>query len=97
MIVAVCKLTIRLPENDTLKGKRQTVKSLCSRVRNKFNVSIAEIEDHDLWQLSTIGISCVSNDSRHAQRMLSQVVDYIVNMRLDLEIVNHDIEVLPGF
>ena len=97
MIVAVCKLTIRLPENDTLKGKRQTVKSVCSRVRNKFNVSIAEIEDHDLWQLSTIGRSCISNDSRHAQRMLSQVVDYIVNMRLDLEIVNHDIEVLPGF
>ena len=77
MNVGVCKIQLRLPENGTLKGKRQVFRSVSSRVRHKFNVSIAEVESNDRHQLLTLGITCVSNDSRHANEILSQEVDYI--------------------
>lgn len=97
MHVAVCRLKLRMPENGTIKDKRQVVHSLCSKVRNKFNVSIAEVDGHDLWQVSTIGISCVSNDSRHAQQVIDKVVEYIRELRLDAEVVDCQVETVSGF
>jgi len=97
MHVGVCRIRFRLPENGSLKGKRRVLKSITSRVANKFNVSIAEVDDHDLWQLATIGISCVSNDKRHANEVLSKVVDYITNARFEVEILDYNIEILPVF
>ncbi len=97
MNVAVCRLTLRIPENQTLKGKRQTIHSICARVRNKFNVSIAEVGDNHRWQLATLGISCVSNEYSHANQVLSKVVDYIKELRMDLELVDYDLETMSGF
>ncbi len=95
--MAVCRLILNMPENSTIKDKRQVVRSLCSRVRNKFNVSIAEVGDNDLWQSSIIGISCVSNNSRHAQQTMDNVVGYIRESRLDAEIVDCEVEIVSGF
>jgi uncharacterized protein YlxP (DUF503 family) len=97
MNVGVCKITLRLPENLSLKGKRQVVKSITSRVRNQFNVSVAEVDDHELWQLATIGVSCVSNSKRHANEVLSKVVDFMANSRFEAELLNYEIEILPVF
>ena len=97
MHVGVCHIRFRLPENLSLKGKRQVLKSIISRVGNKFNVSIAEVDDHDLWQLATIGISCVSNDKRHANEVLSKVVSFITDSRFEIEILDYQIEILPVF
>lgn len=96
MMVGMCKITLRLPENQTLKGKRQVVRSIISTVRNKFNVSISEVEDNSLWQLVTLGIACVSNDSRHANEVLSRVVDYIQRASSDADMVDYELEVMPG-
>ena len=87
---------MRLPGNQDLKGKRQVARSLTSKVRSKFNVAIAEIEDHELWQRLILGISCVSNDSRHANEVLSKVVQYIVDSRGDLEILDYELEIVSG-
>ncbi len=95
MNVGVCKIDLRLPENLSLKGKRQVIKSITTRVRNKFNVSVAEIDNHDLWQLATIGICCVSNDNRHTNEILSKAVDFVVNSRFEVEILDYEIEILP--
>ena len=95
MNVGVCKVRLRLPENLSLKGKRQVLKSITTRVKNKFNVSVAEIDDHDLWQLATLGICCVSNNKRHANEVLSKVVDFIVGARFEVEVVDYEIEILP--
>lgn len=95
MNVGVCKIRIRLPENSSLKGKRQVIKSITARVGSKFNVAVAEIEDQDLWQLATIGISCVSNDKRHANEVLSTVVNFITDSQFDVEILGYEIEILP--
>ncbi len=97
MNVGVCKISLRLPENLSLKGKRQVLKSITTRVGNKFNVSVAEIDDQDLWQLATIGISCVSNNKRHANEVLSKVVDFITDSRFEIEILCYEIEILPVF
>ena len=73
------------------------LKSVTSRVGNKFNVSVAEVDDHDFWQLATLGISCVSNNKRHTNEVLSKAVDFITESRFDVEILDYEIEILPFF
>jgi hypothetical protein len=97
MNIGVCKIDMRIPENETLKGKRQVVQSIINRVRAKFNVAIAEVENGDKWQIATIGISCVSNDGRHVNEMISRIVDYIESSRLDVEILDTEIELVTVF
>ncbi len=71
------------------------VKSIAARIRNKFNVSVAEVGDHDRWQLATLGICCVSNDSRYTNGILSRVVTFVINCRFEVEILDYEIEILP--
>ena len=97
MNVGVCRITLRLPENQSLKGKRRVIGSLMSRIRNKFNISIAEVGDNDSWQIASLGITCASNDAAHADRMLSSVVEFIVRSRDDVEIVAQEQETIGGF
>jgi len=95
MNVGICKIDLRLPENLSLKGKRQVLKSITTRVRNKFNVSVAEVDNHDRWQLATIGICCVSNDNRYTNEVLSKVVNFVIGCRFEVEILDYEIEILP--
>ena len=94
MNIGALIVRLRLPENHSLKGKRKVLKSITSQVSNKFNVSIAEIDDHDLWQLATLGVTCVSNDGRHVNETLSHVVDFINTIRGDAEVIDYEIEIL---
>jgi uncharacterized protein YlxP (DUF503 family) len=95
MHIGVCQIKLRLPENLSLKGKRRVLKSITTRVRSKFNVAIAEVDDNDRWQLATIGICCVSNDGRQTNEVLSRVVSFISEGRFDIEILDHEIEIVP--
>ena len=95
MNVGACGISLRLPENLSLKGKRRVLKSITAQVRSKFNVSVAEVDDNDLWQLATLGICCVSNDNRYTNEVLSKVVDFIAKGRFEVEILNYEIEILP--
>jgi len=94
MNVGVCKVRLRLPENQSLKGKRRVIKSITGRVSSKFNVSVAEVDDNDRWQLATIGISFVSNDNRYTNEVLSRIVDFIVAGRFEVEVLDYNIEIL---
>ena len=94
MNIGVCKIRLRLPENLSLKGKRQVLKSIITRVSSKFNVIVAEVDDHDLWQLATLGVCCISTNKRHANEILSKVVNFIVNSRFEVEILDYEIEIL---
>ncbi len=97
MHVGLCRIRLRLPENSSLKGKRQVIKSITARVENKFSVCIAEVDDNDTWQLATLGIACVSNDKRHANEVLSRVVDFISDGNFDCEMLDYQIEILAAF
>jgi len=95
MHVGVCQLELRLPENHSLKGKRQVIKSIITRLQNKFNISVAEVDNQDLWQLATLGIACVSNHRRHADETLSNVVKFVVQNYPDVELLSSEIEPFP--
>jgi uncharacterized protein len=92
--VGVCKVKLRLPENSSLKGKRQVLKSVTERLKNRFNISIAEVGDNDLWQLATIGICCVSNNPQFTNEVLSKAVEFIKNSRFDAEVIDYEIEIM---
>ena len=97
MNVGVCKVTLRIPENQSLKGKRRVIKSLCQRVRNRYDVSIAEVGDNDSWQIATLGVACVSGSVRHADEVIDNVVAYIENSREDVIVVDIEQETISGY
>ena len=70
------------------------MKSITTRVRSKFNVSVAEVDDQNLWQLATLGVCCVSNNKRYTNEVLSKVVDFIINGRFEVEILDYEIELI---
>lgn len=94
MNVGICTIKCRMPENLSLKDKRQVIKSITSRLRNKFNISVAEVGDTDRWQLATIGICCISNDKRYTNTVLSNVVNFVEGSRFELEILDYEIEII---
>ncbi|MCJ7515775.1 MAG: DUF503 domain-containing protein [Dehalococcoidia bacterium] len=96
MNVGICRIKLHLSESQSLKDKRRIVKSVITRLKNQYNVSIAEVDDQDLWQLVTLGISCVSNQSQHVDETLSKVMNFIINNYPGLEIIDHQTEILSG-
>jgi len=96
LTIGVCHLTLRLPENGSLKGKRMVLKSIQQRLHNRFNVSVAEVEHNDSWQLAGVAVALVSNSAAHANEVLSKAVNYLEKLRLDVEIVEEDIEIIDG-
>ncbi len=77
MVIGSLVLTLHIPESRSLKAKRQVVGSLTARMRRTFNIAVAEVDNLDSWQLAVIGVSCVSNDRRHADEMLSKVANWV--------------------
>ncbi len=94
MVIGICTLTLDIPHSKSLKDKRRVVKSITSRVRNQFNVSIAEVDAHDVWQSAVIGLACVSNDAGYAHGLLEKVVHMISNSRFDAQVADYEIEIL---
>lgn len=77
MIIGTARIYLFANWAHSLKEKRMIVKSIIDKTKNKFNVSIAEVEDNDLHQSIVIGIACVSTDKRHADSMLQNVLNFI--------------------
>ena len=94
MVIGACTIELHLPGNNSLKGKRSVLKSLMSRLRREFNISIAEVDLHDIWQSAVIGAVCVSNRQDYAHGLLARVIEWIENHRLDIQLVDYRIEML---
>jgi uncharacterized protein YlxP (DUF503 family) len=82
MVVGVLKLTLFIPENHSLKGKRGVLRKIKARVSNEFNVSIAECDDHDLWQRAVLGIVQVGTDTGYVDGALRAVVRFIDDLHV---------------
>ncbi|GBD27948.1 hypothetical protein HRbin30_03305 [bacterium HR30] len=93
LVVGILKLTLFLPENHSLKGKRGVLNRIKSRVANTFNVSVAECDAHDLWQRAVLGISRVGNEAGEVDSALRQVVQFIDSLQL-AEVGDEEIEIL---
>jgi uncharacterized protein len=92
MNIGVLQFSIRLPESHSLKEKRQVVKSLVVQLHNRFNVSAAEVEDQDLWQTAVIGVTCISNDKKHTNEVLSKALAFATTY--DIELLESNIEII---
>ncbi len=77
MIVGIVNLKIYIPFSHSLKQKRTIVKSLCSKVKNNFNVSIAEVENQDVHQTIGLGFAVLSNNSKHIDSTIDKIINYI--------------------
>ena len=91
MIIVAAMITLLIPENDSLKGKRRVVKSLIERVRHKFEAAVAEVGDNDLWQKAKIGVALVGNDSHLLEARLQQIMKFMENLHL-AEIIDSQVE-----
>jgi uncharacterized protein YlxP (DUF503 family) len=92
MVIGVCTIHLGLPGSHSLKDKRQVLKSVMARVRNGFNVSIAEVDKQDAWQTAVLGLACVSTDQAYVHGLLTKVVEAISTSRLDAQILDYTIE-----
>jgi uncharacterized protein len=92
MVVGVCTIDLHIPGTESLKGKRSVVRKIKDRVKNTFNVSIAEVEDLDKLQRVGLGVALVSNDASHVHSTLSKVVNFIDHLYV-AEIIQYHIEV----
>jgi uncharacterized protein len=95
MNVGILRLHFRLPENLSLKGKRQVVKSIVAQLQNHFHVTAAEVADNDLWQIATIGAAVISNDHRFTNEILSKMADFVAGGRFDAELLDFETEIIP--
>ena len=92
IIVGLCTVELFIRDSQSLKDKRQVLLSLKDRLRDKFNLSVAEVDGQDLWQKAVIGLACVANETRHVNQVLEQALNVIraipaveiVQSRIDL-------------
>ncbi len=93
MIIGTGQIVLYANWVHSLKEKRMVVKSLLDKVKHRFNVSIAEIENQDIHQTIVIGIACVSNSTRHANSSIQNVLEYI-EQNTDASVEDYQIEIL---
>ena len=77
MIVGLLEVELEVPGACSLKDKRQVLRSLKDRIRQKFNVSVAEVDDQDVWQSGVLAVAIIATDKQYANQVLSQVVNFI--------------------
>jgi uncharacterized protein len=93
IIVGLCTIELFIPDSQSLKDKRQVLLSVKDRLQRKFNLSVAEVDEQDLWQKAVLGLVCVSNDGRHVNQVLDQALSMIRNNPA-IEIVQSRVELL---
>jgi uncharacterized protein len=95
MFVGVLRLTLYLPDPGSLKSKRHLVRSAIDRVKAKFNVSIAEVAENDLWQKSVLGVTAVGNDHAFVNESLDKVADFVASIHGgQIQVTGRDIEIV---
>ena len=94
MVIGICTIDLQVPESQSLKQKRQVIRSVVARVRNEFNVSVAEVDHQDSWQLATLAVACVSSDAGYVYGLLERVVHYIDSHRFDLVLLDYETELV---
>jgi len=94
MVIGVCTLELSIPTANSLKDKRGVVKSVAARLRNEFNIAVAEVDMLDSWRTATIAAVTVSSDKDYAHGLLTRVALWVERHRLDCELVDYEIELI---
>ena len=88
MFVGVLQIELFIPESGSLKTKRFAVKSIKDRLKNRFNVSVAEVDNMDKWQRTTLAVAAVTNEQKHIDSIMGNVMKLIYS--------DHRVEVLDS-
>ena len=91
MHIGVCKIWLRIPQSRSLKAKRRVIKSLVARLKNRFNVAIAEVDALNAHETAVLAAVSVSNDAAHLNGLISHVVTF-VEANVDAELVDYKTE-----
>jgi len=93
MFVGVSQILMHLPENHSLKGKRRVIRQIVDRVKNRFNISIAEVGTQDHWQMIQLGVCKVGLNRNKVRAEIDKVVSFINDMNLT-EIIDTEVEII---
>lgn len=93
MIIGTLELQLRFPEPQSLKEKRMVLKSLLTRMRSQFNVSVAEVDGMDLWQTSSLAVAAAGRETKQVNEVLDRVQNFIESIH-GVEIMNHSLTIL---
>lgn len=93
LIVGVLEVRLRLRSSHSLKAKRKVVRSIKDRMRARYNVSVAEVDDQDLWQSIALGFSMAGSDSGHVVVVLEEILQHL-RVHPEAELLDHDLQVL---
>jgi uncharacterized protein len=89
--VGILSVELHFPEAGSLKGKRKYVKSAKAQLQNRFGVSVAEVDHHELWQRARLTISCVTREYREAERLLDEAERYLSGQEFELVRAGRDV------
>lgn len=93
MVIGAARVELHVHSSQSLKQKRGVVRAISQRVRNRFNVSVAEVGGQGTWQRVVLGISTVSGDAQSARRRLEKAIDFIEDLHL-AEVIDQEVEIL---
>ncbi len=93
MFVCVARITLDIPAAGSLKAKRQVLRRVTDRVKAKFNVSVAEVEDNDVWNRAVVALAVVGNDKRHVNEQMDKILQFVDDMYV-APIASRELEIL---
>jgi uncharacterized protein len=85
MTVGIARLTLYLPQSHSLKEKRMVLRRVKDRLKAKFNVAVAEVQENDVWQRAVLGLVVVGNERRFTESVLDEVIRFV---RGEAEVTN---------
>jgi len=92
MVIGICKINLYFSNSHSLKDKRNILKSIKTRIRNHYNVSVAEIDNHNLWKNAILGIVCVGNDKRYLNKILNEIILFLEKQN-ESQLINYEISI----
>jgi uncharacterized protein YlxP (DUF503 family) len=93
VIVGAARVELHVHGSQSLKAKRGVVRSITQRLRNRFNVSVAEVGGQDTWQIAVLGLAVAANEATAARRRLEEAIDFIAELHL-AEVIDQEVEIL---
>jgi hypothetical protein len=93
MVVALARYDLKIPGARSLKAKRHVIKGLTAALRQRFAVSVAEVDHHDLWQRTAIAVACVGGEAHHLRRVMHEV-DVLVERWGEVEVLSADLQLV---
>ena len=95
MFIGMARFELFIPHSGSLKAKRQVLRPVVDRVRNRLNLSIAEVDHQDLWQRAALGVACVSGSVDGCRKLIQEAEKVVGRVSLEgAEIVDRTIEVI---